>query len=147
MKLTIGNVAPDFSIPDQEGQIHNLTEYKGKWVLLYFYPKDFTSGCTVEACSLRDNFNKLTKLVTVLGVSADSVESHKKFIEKYQLPFTLLADTDRKMITDFGVNGFIFPKRTSFLINPSGTIIKIYEKVNPATHAAEILSDLSSLQK
>lgn len=147
MKLTIGNVAPNFSIPDQDGKIHTLTDYKGKWVLLYFYPKDFTSGCTVEACNLRDNFNELKKSVTVLGVSADSVESHKRFIEKHQLPFTLLADTARKIITDYGINEFIFPKRTSFLIDTKGRITKIYEKVNPATHAAEILSDLQSLQK
>lgn len=146
MKLSIGNVAPDFSIPDQDGKIHTRTDYKGKWVLLYFYPKDFTSGCTVEACNLRDNFNELKSLVTVLGVSADGAASHKKFIEKHQLPFTLLSDPERKLISAYGVNGLIFSKRTSFLINPSGNIAKIYEKVNPTTHAGEILNDLHHLQ-
>ncbi|MBI3577258.1 peroxiredoxin [Candidatus Gottesmanbacteria bacterium] len=144
MKLLVGNHAPEFSAPDQNGKIHTLADYKGKWVLLYFYPKDFTSGCTVEACSIRDNFKELSKLVTVLGVSADSVASHKKFIAKHELPFTLLADPERKVINAYGTNGIIFTKRTSFLIDARGIIAKIYEKVNPATHVSEILSDLKT---
>lgn len=144
-KLNQGTTAPNFSAPDQDEKLRTRAEFKGKWLLLYFYPKDFTSGCTVEACSIRDNFNELGKLVTVLGISADSVESHKKFIEKHQLLFSLLADPERKMINAFGANGIIFPKRTTFLIHPDGHIAKIYEKVQPATHATEILSDLKTL--
>ena len=117
-------------------------DFSGHWTLVYFYPKDFTPGCTTEACSLRDNFAELQKKVTVIGVSADSADSHAKFKAKYQLPFELIADPDKKIIQAYGVDGLIFPKRTSFLINPQGKIAKIYEKVNPSTHAAQILTDL-----
>jgi peroxiredoxin Q/BCP len=146
MKLTEGIQAPDFSAPDQNGQTHSLQDYSDKWLLLYFYPKDFTSGCTTEACSLRDNFGELQKLVNVVGVSTDSVDSHKKFANKYRLPFTLLADDDKKITKAYGTDGFIFNKRTSFLIGPDGIIRKIYEKVKPDQHAAEILKDLKDLQ-
>lgn len=139
--IKLGNfwdvVGPDFSLSDQDGNIRTLADYKGKWVLLYFYPKDFTSGCTVEACSIRDNFHEQCKLATVLGVSADSIESHKKFAEQYNLPFHLLSDPERTLIASYGVT-----KRTSFLIGPSGHIAKIYETVSPATHAAQVLDDL-----
>ncbi len=147
MTLKVNDQAPDFSAPDQDGKIHSLKEFAGKWILIYFYPKDFTSGCTTEACSLRDNFEKLSKLVTILGVSGDSVESHKKFAEKYELPYLLLADPERKMIAAYGANGLIFAKRTSFLIDPTGKIVKIYDHVDPQTHAGQILQDLSALQK
>ncbi len=147
MILKIKDQAPDFSIPDQDGKIHSLNEFAGKWLLIYFYPKDFTSGCTTEACSLRDNFEKLNKLVTILGVSGDSVESHKKYIEKYTLPFTLLADPNKELIKAYGADGLIFGKRTSFLIDPAGKIVKIYDHVDPQTHAGQILKDLTVLQK
>src|SRR6185503_14851707 len=99
MNLKPGDTAPDFSAPDQEGNVRTLKEFVGKWVLLYFYPKDDTSGCTKQACDIRDNFPAFEKLnVQVLGVSADSTESHKKFEEKYQLPFTLLADEKKDII-------------------------------------------------
>src|SRR3972149_7738615 len=143
--LKKGDKAPDFKLADQNGKLHSLADYKGSWLLIYFYPKDFTSGCTTEACSLRDNFSRIKDKLQLVGVSADSVESHKNFIEKYNLPFTLLSDPERKAIKSYGTNGLIFAKRTSFLINPQGTIEKIYEKVDPTTHAEEILKDISSL--
>lgn len=143
--LKKGDKALDFKLVDQNGKVHSLMDYKGSWLLIYFYPKDFTSGCTTEACSLRDNFSRINNKLRLVGVSADSVESHKNFIKKYNLPFTLLSDPERKMIKSYGTNGLIFAKRASFLINPKGVIEKIYEKVDPAIHAEEILKDISSL--
>jgi len=141
--LAKGDSAPEFTLSDQEGKVHSLADYKGKWVLLYFYPKDFTYGCITEACSLRDNFEKLKEKLEILGVSADSSESHKKFSEKYSLPFTLLSDPERSVINLYGATGFLFAKRVSFLINPKGIIEKVYDKVDPKIHASEILNDLS----
>ena len=146
MKLSAGDRAPNFSTPDQNGVIHTLAAYKGKWVLLYFYPKDFTTGCTTEACKFRDNFDKLKDKVVVVGVSNDSIDSHKKYTEHYSLPFTLLADTDKHMTGAYGTDGILFTRRTSFLINPDGIIEKIYEKVNPQIHAEQILIDLAAMQ-
>ncbi len=145
MKLHVGNQAPDFRAPDQTGKIHKLGEYAGGWLLVYFYPKDDTPGCTTEACGLRDNFALLQKLASVVGVSADTIASHQKFAAKYHLPFPLLADPQKEIITAYGTDGLIFAKRTSFLINPEGKIAKIYEKVNPETHSSEILRDLQQL--
>jgi peroxiredoxin Q/BCP len=153
--VKINQKAPAFSLPDQAGTIHKLSDYKGKWVLLYFYPKDDTLGCTKEACMLRDNFPYFKKLkAVVLGASVDSVKSHDKFVKKYQLPFTLLADEDKKLVTDYGVWGekkfmgrtYMGTNRMSFLINPEGKIAKIYEKVKPAEHAEQVLADLKELQ-
>lgn len=143
--LTINDKAPDFTLPDQYGELHSLSDYLGNWLLIYFYPKDFTSGCTKEACSFRDNFESFSDKVQIVGISGDSVESHKKFSEKHKLPFNILADTDKKVIKSYGTNGLIFTKRTSFLINPKGFIKKIYEKVNPAKHAKQILEDIAKL--
>ena len=140
--LKKGDVAQDFLLPDQEGKTQSLSDYKNQWVLLYFYPKDFTSGCTKEACEFRDKFEKLKSLVNIIGVSADSPESHEKFAEKYTLPYTLLSDTDRKVINLYGATGFIFTKRVSFLINPKGVIEKVYNNVDPKTHALQIIADL-----
>ncbi|HKB88363.1 MAG TPA: thioredoxin-dependent thiol peroxidase [Patescibacteria group bacterium] len=146
-----GDSAIDFSLPDQDGKYHSLTNYHGKWVVLYFYPKDDTPGCTKEACSFRDSFRELTKLnVVVLGVSKDSVKSHKKFAEKYDLNFPILSDESKETIIAYGAWG---PKkfmgreydgiiRMTYLINPDGNIEKIYPKVNPLTHAEEIIQDL-----
>lgn len=145
--LKKGDKAPNFNLPDENGKIHNLSEYAGEWVLVYFYPKDFTSGCTKEACLFRDNFSKLQKLIQILGISADSENSHKKFSEKYGLPFTLLSDTAKNTIKEYEANGLIFAKRVSFLINPDGVIEKVYDKVNPEIHAQQILKDLSELKK
>lgn len=154
MKLKINDKAPEFNMPDQEGKLHRLTDYKGKYVLLYFYPKDDTPGCTKEACTIRDSFEGFGKMKTiVLGVSADSVASHKKFAEKYKLPFPLLSDESKEIMKAYGAYGkkkFMGREyngvfRISFLINPKGLIEKIYEKVKPPEHADEVLTDLNAL--
>ncbi len=151
MVLKVGQKAPDFKLPDQNGNEHHLSDYLGKWVLLYFYPKDDTPGCTVEACGIRDRYPAFEKLkVTVLGVSADSMGSHIKFSEKYKLPFILLSDEKKTVLNEYGVWGektimgrkYMGSFRTSFLIDPEGTIFKIYEKVKPEIHAEEVLEDL-----
>ncbi len=145
--------APAFTLPDQNGEAHSLSSYKGQWVLLYFYPKDDTPGCTKEACMIRDSFPKFKKLkIAVLGVSTDSVKKHKKFEEKYELPFTLLADEEKNVVNLYGVwekkkfmgREYMGTLRTSFLIDPKGKIAKIYENVNPLTHADEVLADLKT---
>jgi len=146
--------AIDFSLPDQNGKVHNLFSYKGRWVLLYFYPKDDTPGCTKEACGFRDSLNDLKKYnVVVLGVSADSVSSHQKFAKKYNLNFPLLSDEKKEVIKSYGAFGkkkfmgkeFEGILRISFLINPEGEIVKKYDKVKPEFHAIEVLQDLKSL--
>lgn len=155
MILQLNEKAPEFSLPDQNGKIHSLLDYKGKWILIYFYPKDDTSGCTIEACSFRDNLPKFLKSdLVVLGISADSIVSHKKFVEKHKLTFTLLADEQKQIVTEYGVwqeKNFMGKKymgisRASFLINPQGKIVKIYEKVNPIKHAQEVLTDFAQLK-
>jgi peroxiredoxin Q/BCP len=152
--LKIGALAPDFNLPDQNGKIHQLSDYQGKWLLLYFYPKDNTPGCTIEACSLRDNWADFGKFnASVLGISADSVASHAKFAGKFNLSFPILADEDKSMLKNYGVlaeksmfgKTFLGIKRSSFLVDPSGKIAKIYEKVKPTEHAAEVLKDLENL--
>lgn len=147
MKLNIGDNAPDFTANGQDGKKHSLSDYKNQWLLLYFYPKDFTPGCTVEAEKFQDNFDELKKRAVIIGISADTIDSHKNFCDKYGLQFTLLSDTDKKIIDDYGANGLIFARRVSFLINPDGKIVKIYDKVSPEAHAAEILKDLNLLVK
>lgn len=150
----IGTEAPEFTLPDEKGKEHTLSSYRGKWILLYFYPKDDTPGCTKEACAIRDEFPKFGKLkAKVLGVSADSIEKHFKFKEKYQLPFTLLSDPDKKVIKSYGVwqkKKFMGKEsmgivRSSFLIDPQGKIAKVYAKVTPAAHAEEVLADIKEL--
>ncbi len=145
--------ASDFSLPDQEGKVHKLSDYKGKWIVLYFYPKDDTPGCTTEACNFRDNIKKFQdKGAVILGVSKDSVESHKKFAEKYHLNFTILSDEEKiaiKAYKSWGKKSFMGKTfegtlRNTYLIDPQGEIKKVYEKVNPLIHAKEILKDLSS---
>ena len=152
----VGGRAPAFSLPDQNGKTHALKDYAGSWVLLYFYPKDDTPGCTIEACALRDHFPKFKKLkAAVLGVSVDPVKKHAKFVEKYELPFTLLADEKKEVVEAYGVWGkkkfmgreYMGTKRWSFLIDPEGKIAKIYEDVKPANHAEEVLKDLAVLRK
>lgn len=146
--LQINTKAPDFTLPDEKGVPHTLSAYLGTWVLLYFYPKDDTPGCTKEACMLRDykDIYKENDLV-VLGVSKDDSESHEAFISKYKLPFTLLADTNREVIEIYGASGTLFTKRISYLIDPNGIIQKVYEKVEPETHAAEVLRDVAMLKQ
>ena len=147
-------LAADFSLPDQDGQIHTLSQYKGKWVVLYFYPKDDTPGCTKEACSFRDSFRKLEKMdVVILGVSKDSVASHQKFAAKYRLNFPLLSDPEKTVIQKYnawGIKKFMGREfagilRTTYLISPTGEIKKVYAKVNPLNHAGEIIKYLQSL--
>jgi len=151
MKLILGKSAPDFTLPDQQGKEHSLRDYRGKWVLIYFYPKDNTPGCTTEACTLRDSYPAFQKLdVVIFGVSADSAASHEKFAKKFTLPFTLLSDTTKKTIKAYGAWGRkkfmrreydgIF--RNSVLIDPKGKVAKIYESVKPAKHADDVLKDI-----
>jgi len=153
--LPNGSKAPDFSLPDQKGNIHRLSDYRGKWIVLYFYPKDNTPGCTTEACKFRDQYNTFEDLNTViLGISKDSTQSHDKFIQKFNLPFTLLSDTDGKVIESYGAwqlksmygKSFMGIVRSTYLINPEGTIAKVYPKVKVKDHASEILHDLHALK-
>ncbi len=150
-----GKSAPLFVLPDQDGIEQSLAAHLGEWVILYFYPKDDTPGCTKEACSFRDGYAELRKEgIVVFGISMDSVKSHRKFAEKYTLPFPLLADEEKKVVERYGVWGKkkfmgreyegIF--RTSFLIDPNGIIAKVYEDVKPDDHAMIILHDLKSLK-
>ncbi|HEY4505336.1 MAG TPA: thioredoxin-dependent thiol peroxidase [Candidatus Paceibacterota bacterium] len=155
MKLKTNIIAPDFTLSDQDGKSHKLSDYRGQWVLIYFYPKDDTPGCTKEACAIRDMMPDFKKLkLQVFGISIQDSKSHKKFVEKYDLPFKLLADLDKKVVTKYGVWGkkkfmgreYMGTFRKSFLIDPKGKIAKIYENVKPETHAEEILEDLKKLK-
>lgn len=147
--------ATNFTLPDQDNKQHSLSDYHGKWVIIYFYPKDDTPGCTKEACDFRDNFHTLqAKGVVILGVSKDSVASHKKFAQKHELNFPLLSDESKETIKAYNAWGekkfmgktFDGVKRTTYLINPQGEIAKVYENVNPLNHAKTILDDLATLQ-
>lgn len=141
--LNKNDIAPNFSLLDQNNATITLSDFKGQHVLVYFYPKDDTPGCTKESCMIAEIYNDFTKKnVKVIGISKDSPASHKKFADKYNLPFTLLSDPKQETIHSYGADGIIFNKRISFLISPQGTILKIYPKVDPATHALEILNDL-----
>jgi peroxiredoxin Q/BCP len=144
--------APDFSLKDSEGQRHSLKDYVGKWIVLYFYPKDDTPGCTVEACSLRDARDDIVGLgAEVIGVSMDDAPSHETFKAKHSLNFTLLSDPNRKMIDAYGAWGKkMFGKegilRRTFIIDPSGTVVKVYGRVTPLGHGEEVVRDLKVLQ-
>lgn len=147
---TVGQAAPDFNLPDAQSQSHRLTDYSGKWLVLYFYPKDDTPGCTKEACSFRDDLFQLDKLgAKVVGVSVDDSGSHAKFAQKYHLPFPLLADKDGKVADSYGALtnlGIIkIAKRYTFLIDPKGNIAKIYLSVDTSRHSQEIIDDLKQL--
>ncbi|MBI4091190.1 thioredoxin-dependent thiol peroxidase [candidate division WWE3 bacterium] len=145
--------AHDFSLPDQNGKIHKLSDYKGRWVVLYFYPKDDTPGCTKEACSFRDSWDILKKMgVIVLGISKDSAKSHSNFSKKFNLSFPILSDETHKIIETYGAWGEkIFMGKTSigtlrktFIISPEMAIMKVYEKVKPDGHAEEVIKDLAA---
>jgi len=149
-----GSMAPDFVLEDELGAERRLSEFRGKPVVLYFYPADDTPGCTKEACNFRDDYSMYTKAgVVVLGISPDSVGSHAKFKAKYNLPFTLLADPGHTICSKYGVWGakqfmgrsFDGVLRTTFLIDRTGRILRVFEKVRPAQHSAEILSELAAL--
>ncbi len=149
MPVAEGTKAPEFELKDNEGRVHKLSDYLGKTVVVYFYPKDDTTGCTTEACSFRDSYAEFKKAgVPVIGISPDSESSHSKFIDKYELPFTLLSDPDHKTCEAYGVWGLkkfmgreydgVF--RTTFVIGPDGTIVKVFEKVKPTDHSLEVLA-------
>ena len=151
LKLKEGDKAPDFSANTSGGGKISLADFKGKNVILYFYPNDDTPGCTKEACAFRDNFSEFKKRgAVVLGVSPDSVKSHDKFVEKFKLPFTLLADEDKKIVEAYGVWGeksfmgrkYMGAHRVTFLIGPDGKIKKIWPEVKPDEHAREVLAAL-----
>lgn len=148
--IKVGNKAPQFTLPDQDGNMHSLSQYLGKKVLLYFYPKDDTPGCTTEACNFRDGYEEFQKMgLVILGVSKDSVKSHKKFVEKFTLPFPLLSDVEGKVIEKYdswGLKKFMGREymgivRNSFLIDEEGNIAKIYENIKTKEHAEEVKSD------
>lgn len=145
--IKINTQAPTFSLLDQDGTLHTLEQYLGKKVLLYFYPKDDTPGCTTEACNFRDGYKDFAKMgLVVLGVSADSVKSHKKFADKFTLPFPLLSDESHAVCESYGVWGlkkfmgreYMGITRSSFLIDEKGNIEKIYENVKAGEHASEV---------
>ncbi len=149
--LKAGDKAPDFKIVADRGEKISLKDYKGKKIVLYFYPKDMTSGCTVEACDFRDNINKIEKKnAVVIGVSPDDTKSHLKFKDKYELPFTLLSDESKKMLEDYGVwqeksmygRKYMGVVRTTFIIDEKGKIEKIFEKVKVEGHVEELLANL-----
>jgi thioredoxin-dependent peroxiredoxin len=148
----VGSTAPEFTLTSQEGTPVSLKDYRGKWVVLYFYPKDFTSGCTIEAHNFqRDQAQYEAKKVVVLGVSVDSADSHKQFCTKEGLNFKLLADTDHKVSTAYNsVMSFGTTQvaaRHTFIINPDGKVVKVFTEVNPNQHSAEVLAALAELQK
>lgn len=145
-----GQPAPAFSLQDQSGKTHVLADYAGQWVVLYFYPKDDTPGCTKEACSFRDDLRRLEKLgARVVGVSVDDTDSHAKFARKYHLPFPLLADKDGRVAGSYGALtnlGLVkFAKRYTFLVSPDGKIAKVYLSVDTSRHSQEIIDDLKQL--
>ncbi|HSG28712.1 MAG TPA: thioredoxin-dependent thiol peroxidase [Candidatus Krumholzibacterium sp.] len=152
--LKEGTLAPAFELPDQNGDMHRLSDQRGQWVLVYFYPKDNTPGCTKEACAIRDSFPAFRKLgIKVFGVSRDSVASHARFADKYVLPFTLLSDESGDMLKKYGAwqkkkmagREYMGIVRMSYLIGPDGKVAKVYAKVKPPEHAEQVLADLKEL--
>lgn len=151
MSMSPGDVAPEFSAKNQNGDVVHLSDYKGKFVVMYFYPKDETPGCTKEACSFRDAYSKIKALnAVVLGVSRQDEKSHQEFITHHKLPFSLLVDEDGKIAEKYGVGkmpviGLL--KRESVLIGPDGKVVKFYESVNPEKHVDEVVTDIRAAQK
>lgn len=149
---TLPYMAPDFTLSDDNGSSHTLSEYRGKWVVLYFYPKDDTPGCTAEACSLRDARDTLAEMgAEIIGISRDEPSSHEKFKAKYSLNFTLLTDADAAVINQYGAWGKkMFGKegilRKTFIINPEGYVVKVYGRVTPLGHGDAVINDLKTLQ-
>lgn len=153
MPISAGIAAPDFSLPDETGTIRRLSNFRGQQLILYFYPEDDTPGCTKEACHFRDDYSAYIEAgVTVLGVSPDSPESHARFKEKYQLPFSLLADEGHRVCDLYGVWGpkslfghdYMGVLRTTFLIDREGNIAHVYEQVRPSEHSAQLLAELAA---
>ena len=150
-QVSEGMSAPDFKLQDQAGQWHELKDYRGEWVVLYFYPKDDTPGCTTEAKNFKDDMAEYTKLnAKIVGVSLDDIESHKQFAEVYGLPFTLLADTEKQAAEAYGVLTSIgpinFTKRETFVIDPEGQIVKHFADVDPSSHSDTVLATLTEIQ-
>ncbi len=148
----VGEAAPDFDLADQDGVRHTLQEFAGKWLVLYFYPKDDTPGCTQEACAFRDDLHKLTGLgAQVVGISVDDSSSHAEFAKKYHLPFPLLADRSAAVAARYGalmdLGLFRFAKRYTFLIDPEGKVARVYVKVETSKHSQEIIEDLQQLTR
>lgn len=146
--LQIGDAAPDFSLKDETGTVRKLSEFRGKNVAVYFYPKDQTPGCTAQACSIRDGFTDLKEAdIYVLGISYDSPESHRRFKEKYHLNFPLLSDSDKSVSKLYNVSGLLMPDRVTFLIDGTGHIIQILHDVNVKDHAHEIINAFKVQQR
>lgn len=152
--LKVGQIAPDFSLPDQEGNMFSLSSFSGNYLLIYFYPKDDTPGCTTETCSFRDNLEKFKEQgAHIIGISADGTKSHKKFSDKHSVNFPLLSDESHEVLEKYGVwqeksmmgRKYMGIVRSSLLINKDREVIKVYEKVNPLTHTSEVLKDLRDL--
>jgi peroxiredoxin Q/BCP len=148
----VGSTAPEFRLQDQNGEWRSLSDYRGKWLALYFYPKDDTPGCTTEACNFRDSSFAYKAIgAEVVGISVDDVESHRKFASKYELPFTLLADPEGEACAEYGVlrdyKLMQIADRQSFIIDPDGKIARHYEDVDPEVHSDEVLADLEWLMK
>jgi thioredoxin-dependent peroxiredoxin len=155
MPISSGKQAPDFTLPDENNTFRRLSDFRGRTVVLYFYPKDDTPGCTTEACNFRDNYSAYINAdVVILGVSPDTTQSHGKFKEKFMLPYLLLADKEHKICQKYGVWGprkfmgrdFEGVLRTTFLIDPNGKILKVFEKVKPSEHSAEVLAEIKALR-
>jgi peroxiredoxin Q/BCP len=148
----IGSAAPAFTLPDQNGKPVSLASYRGKWVVLYFYPKDGTPGCTTEACEFRDNIFAFRDAgAVILGISVDSVESHKEFASEHRLPFTLLADSEKQVARTYGVlhrmlGVMELARRETFIVDPQGRIARHYREVDPGSHSKQVLADLKTLQ-
>ena len=150
--LELGQNAPDFELPDQQGKTRKLADWRGKWLVLYFYPKNDTPGCTTEACNFRDDWLLLQELgAEVVGISVDSSASHAAFAQKYKLPFPLLADAQGEVATRYGALSdwlvYKFAKRQTFVIDPQGRIARIYRSVDSDRHSAEIVADLRQLRQ
>lgn len=143
MPLSVGDTAPSFTAKDTNGNTISLSDYAGKPVVLYFYPKDDTPGCTKQACSFRDNYTQyLTRGITVLGVSMDDEASHQQFTEKFSLPFPLLADTNGAIVKAYDVDGGGYAKRVTYVIDEAGKISKVYTTIQTATHATDLLAEM-----
>lgn len=147
----VGQTAPNFTLPNQEDQRVSLGSYRGKWVVLYFYPKDMTPGCTIEAHNFEHDLDQYKALdAVILGVSVDTIDSHKQFCTKDSLHFTLLADPGKKVVEEYGSLGSFGPiliaRRNTFLINPEGKIVKVWTKVNPSVHSPEVLAAITSMR-
>ncbi len=147
----VGQPAPDFRLQDQNGHWQALGDHHGRYLVVYFYPKDFTGGCTKEVCAFRDDLAKLRQAgADVVGVSLDDVKSHGKFAQKYHVPFPLLADSDRKVTEAYGVLnehlGIHYAKRTTFLIDPQGKVAEVYEDVDPEKNSGQVLADLTRIK-